>query len=467
MLDLKVLQEEDEKALQGQIVDNIYTSAIADNDYEGQSDDDKDDDNCYFLDGTCVADKEVVVDFKETKDPVIEKKTQTKEEEKEEEEEEEQQNDTADTPVESNKTSILNTTITSSTSTFTEANSSNTDNLQDNTPTPDWLAAEIEYTSKLLSQQQVNKEESSDGSSIDEEEEKERELLKAVKNGQMKDDEIKEIEGVLYRKVAHMEQRCGLVRDTVQDRSPTSQGRGEEPKREEGGRGGGQRQAMANRQWHEFINSNTNNNSSSSGSSSPTTSPLRTPSYKVVLKLKDHPPVKLIANWFFKLCIMTACRGGESTMRYMDMEWKRRPFYGCLRKYLLAHWMYDLNRLDFCQLSIIGHLMLCGVSNEYSQFPIEDFRKRLKAQNVFEADLRTCGLGKHEKDITMATFGSAAISNRSATENKNAKVCALIVCHLMIVCLKGKKNYPNLDYLNENVKYLTPEQKEKLVRCAH
>jgi hypothetical protein len=82
-------------------------------------------------------------------------------------------------------------------------------------------------------------------------------------------------------------------------------------------------------------------------------------------------------------------------------------------------------------MSLIGHLLMCFIPDNFS-FCIAHFRRKLKAENLFDCNLEDCLLSAHQKDILKKQgLGQWNI--------KNSKVCEICFVSTDDLLLEGKE----------------------------
>lgn len=140
-------------------------------------------------------------------------------------------------------------------------------------------------------------------------------------------------------------------------------------------------------------------------------------------KIRNAPPEKKFASTFFKLCIAVACTERKFLMDYINQQDCFEHNSSChesLKLYLHQNFLTEeKNGLSFSQLLIIGDLILCGIRNYYCRPHniIDAYRFKLKAQNVFEADIDKTLLKEERKQILRDRMEGLQLSVTNKMQN--------------------------------------------------
>ncbi|GAA5807595.1 hypothetical protein MFLAVUS_000960 [Mucor flavus] len=161
----------------------------------------------------------------------------------------------------------------------------------------------------------------------------------------------------------------------------------------------------------------------------------------LVHKIKESPPPSSISDAFFKLCLVAACTKREVLMNYKECYFQQNPV---LDDYLEKHFSKN-GKLNFNSLNLIGNLLLCYVPDTQCEF-IPAYREKLRAKDIFEANIEASQLSAIQKSI---------LSNKLESLNKlNCKVCGWIMSVFMKMC-QNNEQLPNIDFLTSETDVLT------------
>lgn len=127
----------------------------------------------------------------------------------------------------------------------------------------------------------------------------------------------------------------------------------------------------ASNQWPAFSGNNPAiNNLQARQFSRLAAQPLITP-YQMVKQIHEFPPGANIANAFFKLCVVAARASSNKSaiMNYLEDERKMTlpQYFAAFQGYVMTH---------IAKLSLIGHLLVCGVPSWFCRPFVKDLRHK-------------------------------------------------------------------------------------------